>query len=237
MRVLAALGCLLVATNLAFAADIAPPPYPQPVPPPVYAPVPPPPPFTWSGIYIGANAGYGFADASLTASGFVSGTLAVPVSGFIGGGQVGANYQFGYGVIGIEADFDGSLQNATISIGGYSVTGDINYFGTVRGRVGVAFDRVLVYATGGAGYGWASSTLTFPVFPAGSASVTSTSSHLLWVGGAGVEFAITNNVSARGEWLYLDTGSIPVGTIGLTTVSRRIEDNLVRAGLNWRFVL
>jgi outer membrane immunogenic protein len=142
--------------NSAFAADIGPPPYPPPVPPAVYAPPPPPPQvFNWTGIYVGANAGWGFADYSLNASGpFLAATIAEPLSGVIGGGQLGGNYQFGAAVIGIEGDFDGSLQSATQTIGAFSATDKINYFGTLRARFGVAFDRVLVYATGGAGYGW-----------------------------------------------------------------------------------
>jgi outer membrane immunogenic protein len=87
------------------------------------------PSFTWTGFYLGANAGIGWGAGGSNNA------------GFIGGGQAGFNYQMGSIVIGGETD----LQYADI--------GTLNYFGTIRGRVGFGFDRALVYGTGGFAYG------------------------------------------------------------------------------------
>jgi len=239
MRLFAAVSCLFVALSTstsAFAADL-PPPMPAPAPPPIYTPVPVAP-FSWTGFYLGANAGYGFANASatLTAPG-LSGSSSETLSGFIGGGQLGVNYQYGIGVFGIETDFEGSTQSNVTTSGFVTETDKITYIGTVRGRIGAAFDRILLYATAGGGYG----TFSAAVTATNGTSVSAALSHFAWVAGAGLEFAFTNNLSARIEYLYLDTGSFPMLTVSLTSgtlaINGRVQDSLIRAGLNWRFTL
>jgi outer membrane immunogenic protein len=230
MRIVAALCGLLATSNLAWSADIAPATYPAPAP--IYTPPPaPPPPYNWSGPYIGLNGGYGFATASSTAAlGGVSATGSENLSGFVGGGQFGFNYQAGAAVFGVEADIDGSSQSITTTSGGLSETDKITYIGTVRGRIGVAFDRLLVYGTAGGGYGEFTSSLT----AAGIGSVSGSQSHFLWTAGAGIEYGITNNISARLEYLYADTGNLTLATVGALTLTGRVQDNLVRAGVNFR---
>jgi outer membrane immunogenic protein len=206
---------------------------------PVYAPAayvaPAPRPYSWTSVYIGANAGYGFATASETATGFgASVTASENLSGFVGGGQLGGNYQIGSLVFGLEADFDYSAQKNTTTAGIFSATDSIPWVGTLRGRIGYAADRFLIFATAGGAEGKFSTTVTANGFGSFSGSRT----HGAWTVGGGVEVGLTENLSAKLEYLYIDTGNINLATnIGGISVAGRVQDNLVRAGLNWRFPL
>lgn len=229
MRIFLTLGGLLAATSFAWGADLPVAPA-TPMPPATYAP--PAPVYNWTGFYIGLNAGYGIATASATAT--VPGasvTASENLDGFIGGGQVGINYQAGMAVFGIEADFDGSAQSNTTTGLGFSETDKIPWVGTVRGRIGAAFDRFLVYGTGGVGWGEFESTANVPGFGSASASQT----HIVYVAGAGVEYGLTPNLTARVEYLYLDTGNLNVVSIGAVALTDRVQDSLVRAGVNYKF--
>lgn len=221
--IITAVGVLAV-TKPAWAADLPPPPGPTPA----Y--------YDWTGLYIGLNAGYSSATMSETPSdGSGSGSATMP--GGIGGAQIGYNYQIGGVVFGFEADFDGSMATKSITAGSVSGTNQIPWFATLRGRIGYAFDRVLVYATAG---GAATQVLsTVNVGGLGSASTSNTAG--AWTSGGGLEMALTNNLSARVEYLYLDTGDFPVAQVGAAppppsvTVTGHVQDNLVRAGLDYRF--
>src|SRR5689334_17255399 len=124
---------------------------------PVYAPV-----FTWTGLYIGLNAGVGWADDTnvyITDTRPPARTTSLSVgsdAGFVGGGQIGYNFQTGAFVFGLEADIQYADLTAKANWSGYTWWGNggnSQYFGTVRARAGYAFDRVLVYVTGGLAYG------------------------------------------------------------------------------------
>ena len=222
IKVVAAAAGVLAATGLARGADLA------PAPTPAY--------YDWTGLYIGLNAGYASGTLSETPSDG-SGSGSASITGGIGGAQIGYNYQIGGVVLGFEADFDGSMANKSITAGSASGTTQIPWIGTLRGRVGYAFDRLLVYATAG---GAATQLLSnVNVGALGSASTSETSG--AWTAGGGIEAAITDNLSARVEYLYLDTDNITVAQVGGTppppvvTVNGRLQDSLVRAGLNYRF--
>jgi outer membrane immunogenic protein len=217
-----ALTALCWTTNV-FAADMPPPGGP---PMPAAAYVPPPPPFSWTGFYIGGNIGYGFASGTLDAFGATS---SENLTGVIGGVQAGANYQMGPAVFGIEADFDGSGQSITTTVFGITEADKIPWFGTLRGRLGFAVDRFLVYGTGGVGWGEFNSNISAPGFGAISLS----QSHAALAAGAGLEVGITNNVTARIEYLYLDTGNFNL--TALPGFSARLQDSIVRAGVNLKF--
>ena len=221
-RIVAAAAGVLAVTTLAWGADLAPPPMPA------Y--------YNWTGLYIGLNAGYASAAVSEAPSdGSGSGRTTIP--GGIGGAQIGYNYQIGGVVLGFEADFDGSMATKSITAGSVSGTTQIPWIGTFRGRVGYAFDRCLLYATAG---GAATQLLSnVNVGALGSAGTAETSG--AWTVGGGIEAAIADNLSARVEYLYLDTGNITVAQVGgappppVVTVTGRLQENLVRAGLNYRF--
>lgn len=221
---LTAVAGVLAATGAASAADL--------MPPPAAAP------YSWTGLYLGLNAGYAGATVTNTvAGGGLDGSGSVSIPGGIGGAQLGSNYQLGAVVMGFEADFDGTMatkSSATITAAGGVTTGtdQIPWIGTLRGRLGYAFDRFLVYATAGGAATQLVSNLN--VGAVGSASTTFT--HGAWTAGGGFETAITDSLSARLEYLYLDTGNINVAQVGppFVTVTGRVQENLLRAGLNYR---
>jgi outer membrane receptor protein involved in Fe transport/opacity protein-like surface antigen len=188
--------------------------------------------YNWTGFYLGLNAGDAFGINTVTASGG-GGSASVKEPGFLGGAQVGANYQTGPIVWGFEADYDASTQNKSLPAGVLTgSTSQTPWLATLRGRVGIAFDRYLVYATAG---GAAGELRSIANVPAGTTNTTVT--YGTWTAGAGLEYGITDNLSARVEYLYLDKGNIQTGVIGppATAITSHLQDNLVRAGLNYRF--
>jgi outer membrane immunogenic protein len=239
-KLLMAAAALLVTAAGASAADL-----------PVYKAPPPPylPGWTWTGFYIGGNLGGGWARGTQTDAivGLGSISASETLSGIIGGGQIGYNWQAGTFVFGLEADVDGSGESVTNNFScvgfvagcGVSVTDRVNAFGTARGRVGVAFDRGLVYATGG--FSWQnmsrSVTVTVPGFLNGVASASTTRGG--YAVGAGVETALWGNWIGGVEYLYLDTGTWTVDTVTVgantATESLRMQNNIVRGRLSYKF--
>ncbi|MFK8250589.1 outer membrane protein [Ancylobacter terrae] len=206
---IAAAGLMFAAP--AFAADIAPAPYPTKAPPAIIAA----PSYDWSGFYIGGNAGYAWGDSS-NPTGYAS----LSPDGWLGGGQIGVNYQFGNNVvIGAEADLQGSDIND--NVGSYGTKMD--YFGTVRGRVGYAFDNVLPYLTGG--FAWGHNEVSFD-------GATSDNTHVGWTVGAGLEYGISPNWTVKAEYLYLDLGDEYYQSIGANT---DVKANVGRVGVNYKF--
>jgi outer membrane immunogenic protein len=180
-----------------------------------------PPTFTWTGFYIGANAGYGFGEFSK------DGRLFDDADGFVGGGQVGFNYQIGQFVAGLEADLQGADMKAG---GGPLILGSqakIEYFGTVRGRLGVAFDRALVYVTGGYAFGQAKVSIP-------GLLISDDNMHNGYTVGGGIEYAFTNNISLKGEYLYVNLEDKNFTGLGLGTAKAGAEFSVVRAGVNYR---
>jgi outer membrane immunogenic protein len=226
---LAAGAILLGAVGAASAADL---PGPAPMPPPqapaTYVPVAPV--FSWTGFYLGANAGYAWSTGSGTFFSPAANSFAASGSAFEAGGQLGYNYQFGGGfVLGAEGDFQGSFgSGATVTSAALvgSANAKVPWFGTLRGRVGYAFDRLMIYGTGGAVFG--DGTLSGPAF-------SGSSTYWTWTVGAGAEYAFAGPWSAKVEYLYAGTpSSIPLPP-GVTSVSGSASTNLIRAGLNYHF--
>lgn len=245
----AAVAASTMAAGGAFAADL-----PRKSVPATFAQ--PVPIFTWTGVYVGINGGYIFdgGRSNITGSPGLLATGLAPVGniktlgdGFTIGGTIGYNYQIGNFVAGLEADLNYVDLGKTVvtGIGPLTTTlsQEASYLGTVRGRLGVAFDRVLIYATGGLAYGDQDATTSLSGLGAawtGSKSDT----RFGYTVGAGLEYAITNNWSAKVEYLYYDLGktnytspqvagvAIP-GVFGTTKAENR--GNLVRAGINYRF--
>jgi outer membrane immunogenic protein len=226
-RLLPVLGCsaLLLASEIASAtaADLPP-------PPPAYAQV-----FSWTGFYIGANAGYGWTNTSGTLT-TTSGSehFTITGNGFLGGAQAGYNWQWSSVVLGAEADFQGTTINGPFSASAgplISATAKEPWFGTVRGRLGYAIDRVLIYATGGAVYG--DTTLNGTVSTV--APFSSSATFWTWTAGAGVEAAFWGCWSAKLEYLYIDTPNNTPAIAPVTKVSSSASTNIVRAGINYHF--
>jgi outer membrane immunogenic protein len=218
--------------------------------------------YSWTGFYLGGNIGYSVGSdrtsGSLSSGGttLVTGADAVvaPV-GAIGGAQLGYNWQGGPNwLVGFEADFQGSGQKGTsctilcnnASTGlqeTFTAQHKLDYFGTVRGRVGVVANTALFYVTGGGAYGRVAQTLEAvvnagPGSPAFSTAITSVENKFGFVVGAGVEAALGGNWTGKIEYLYMDLGSIATsGSIPLPATlaaSSNIHDNIIRGGLNYR---
>jgi outer membrane immunogenic protein len=229
-RTLLAISALLIAAP-AVAADLRPA-YKAPA---MAAPVPM---VNWTGFYVGGNIGGGWADVSnSTTFGGVTFSGSETLSGVIGGGQIGYNWQFNNWLIGVEADLQGSGQRRDYSgaIGGLAVTGTdrIPWFGTVRGRIGAVWNSWLVYFTGGGAWGEFESTATATF---GGVTVTGSTSdtHAAWTIGGGLETMLWDRWSGKIEYLYIDTGDIST-SFGAATMTTRVRDNILRVGLNYHF--
>jgi outer membrane immunogenic protein len=224
-------AAIALAASPALAADLPvqnPPPPPQA--PSTYIPTVAPE-YNWGGLYIGLNGGYGFGQSNWTPVGGI-GTGNFDIKGGLAGGTIGANFQTSQFVFGIEGDFDwADISGSNTSLCGIvtACTTSDQWLGTIRGRVGYAFDRVLVYGTAGGAFGDVKATLT---------TVGSTdSSEFGWTAGAGVEVALTDNITAKAEYLFIDlqNGSCSATFCGGTGVPVSFDASLVRAGLNFKF--
>ncbi|WP_188611219.1 outer membrane protein [Chelatococcus reniformis] len=240
----------LLTAGSAFAADLPSRKY-APVAPAVIVPV-----FTWTGFYVGVNAGYawntnndnnayGYGYPGYAGYGYYGDSGSD--GGFAGGGQIGYNYQIGQFVIGAEADIQyadlGGKNNY-----GYGNQG-MDWFGTVRARAGFAFDRALIYATGGFAYGGGGNNNSAyfgnnygygGAYYGGNGDNTATG----WTVGGGLEYAFTDNITAKVEGLYvsLDRGNSDVYLPGAALAtsyysngSKNNEFGVVRVGLNYKF--
>jgi outer membrane immunogenic protein len=229
-RILWAGALALAAATQAFAADLPPPMAPPPRAPAAYVPVMSPA-YNWSGFYLGLNTGFGFGSSTWTP--LASGSFAV--DGAMAGGTLGANYQIGQLVLGVEGDIDwqglrGSSNTAPcIGIPGGCDTAS-NWISTFRGRLGYAFDRVMVYGTaGGAAANVEASSGALP---------WTGSTELGWSAGAGLEAAMTDNWTAKIEYLFADFQKGSCTTVTCTTAptqSVSFYENMVRAGVNYKF--
>lgn len=224
---------LLAAVTAAFGLAAASPGLAADLPRPVYkAPVYQAPvvaPFSWSGFYVGINGGYGWGKADLSN---VLGASSVSPKGALIGGTVGYNMQSGIWVWGLEADFDFStVKGSDTTVGTICAAGcevKSKWFGTARGRIGYAFDRWLPYLTGGAAFGDVTGGLT--------GGATASKTQLGWTVGAGVEYAFLGPWSAKLEYLYADLGKFTCDAATCVVATDvKYKENLVRAGLNYRF--
>jgi outer membrane immunogenic protein len=264
---------------------------------PVYKKAPVAPPvFSWTGFYLGGNAGYSWGRASTDLTDTVTTTATIttlagtPVAsatvttnsfgndrarlnGALGGFQAGYNWQFDRYVAGFEGDIQATGQRGDVTIcpvtagpapalcpgAAGTLFGTASYrlpwFGTLRGRVGVTFDRILLYATGGLAVGEVKADGTVggaALIPLTAGSVSTTRAG--WVFGGGIEGAIDRNWSIKAEYLHMDFGSLDqsISASGVftavlgdfrTTLSQnltsafhtRVTDDVFRVGVNYRF--
>lgn len=245
---------LLAATALAtcgaeaLAADLAVKPRSQ-APAPVFDP--------WRGWYAGGNVGgsWGRSQSDFIISSITSITASESLrpDGVIGGGQLGYNWQLDPNwLIGAEADIQGSGQRAsatridTVDVEGVTTNYEtkVEWFGTVRGRLGYVFDRrILVYATGGLAYGRVSisgtSSDVFGGTTLSTAAFSNSDVNTGWTAGGGVEgVAWDPRWTWKAEYLYLDLGTVDttVTSVLITAhASTKFTDHVVRAGLNFHF--
>ena len=221
--------------------------------------------YDWTGFYVGGHVGYGWSNTTTTLDGFPISAWApfgsepgIPASydrnlrGFIGGGQVGYNYQTGRVVLGVETDLSytnihndltrsGLDQAASFFVDNESQK--LKWLATVRGRLGfAAMDRLLIFATGGLAVGKidVSSSFSYPGAIAYSGTATTTKTG--WTLGGGAEYALLNNWSVKFEYLYVDLGTVSV--IGnpsppnppvYTQAVVETKSHIARLGINYKF--
>jgi outer membrane immunogenic protein len=237
------------------------------------APAPPECDYTWTGFYFGGNAGYGWGSADThfdplpDAATFVDlapQTLNPDPSGFIGGGQVGYNWQWNkWLVLGVETDFQGSdiegshRRSSFLDFDGDIANDDPNvfleahermqWFGTARGRIGFApLCRLLVYATGGLAYGNVDYSAQTNFDNGFTYSTKFSETNVGWTVGGGLEYAISHHWSVKAEYLYYDLGNqsrtepqlddgVRTGSIFFVRNNFETTGNIVRGGLNFKF--
>ncbi len=232
-----------------------------------------PPPFTWTGFYVGANVGGIWGTGSRSTTFYTAGfpwlstyypnTLGSGGSGWLIGGQAGYNWQSGAAVFGVETDIDWtsgsknfSYTSAPFTVAPLGDTINVNasakmtWLGTTRARVGFVAtpdNRLMFYGTGGLAYGGGSGYLnvwdTFNnIYWHGAPSST----RVGWTIGAGVEYAITNNITLKGEYLYYNLGSSNVVTSPTiytanlwpgtyATAKYNFDGSIFRVGMNYKF--
>jgi outer membrane immunogenic protein len=243
-RLSAALGLLAAAWSTAHAADL--PAGAAPAPPAFYRPHI----YDWTGFYFGGHIGAGrqynaYTDTTTTL--VPAGNVSSHAEwGTVGGAQVGVNYQMTPVVVGLEGTWSAS------SLTGFALTPSfipsvqvrdtttVNWFATATGRVGYALDQLLLYAKGGAAWMRAGTTrdVLLSNVNVGTASLTDVRTG--WTAGAGLEWGITENLSAKLEYDYLDFGTknytytlVPIAVT--TPISIRSQTHMITAGLNYRF--
>ncbi len=206
------------------------------------------PSFTWAGFYIGGNVGYGWAKSDIISAAATNGLCWAPGcgatvtpnrNGFLGGAQVGYNWQYGFFVAGLEADLGYMTGSGTSILQGFPTTSGNNspgFYGTGRARLGVAVNNFLVFVTGGA---IAADLGARAVDNTHALNTSSTSTQWGWTLGGGVEYALTHHWSTKVDYLHYDLGTKQVGgTFGGATIqffNVKNTGDLVRVGLNYKF--
>jgi outer membrane immunogenic protein len=214
-----------------------------------FAPVPAPmpsmviavPTFTWTGFYAGLHAGYVWSEADartgseLADDDIIPGSARFDNDGFMFGAQAGYNVQFGALVAGVEGDVSWTdVGGSTSGANRATFHADLDWLATLRGRLGVAFDRALFYGTAGFAFGDTSYRVDWDGGTWGSSDLQTG-----YAVGAGVEYAFTNNLTLKAEWLYYDLGreTVRLERDELATADYRFENNgnLARIGVNFKF--
>ena len=189
------IGLLIIAGGRARSADIL-------------TKVPPPTSYSWTGFYLGGHFGYGVGSFGPGANPISDQAEFLPstLTGFIGGFQGGYNFQLANSVVlGLEADlsFTSPIDRPATGLAPFNTTFD--YFGTARGRVGYAFGSLLPYVT--AGFAWGQTKVDLN-HQSGNVVSSKSTNHVGWTVGAGVEYALKDNWTAKFEYNYIDLGSV-----------------------------
>ncbi|RJF68553.1 outer membrane protein [Rhodopseudomonas palustris] len=199
-----------------------------------------PPPANWAGLYIGANFGGALGRNATTASlaGFNE-NFSLSPDGYVGGGQIGYNWQAASWVFGVEADFQGSTQkdDRTAVLGSnIAYNQKLPWFGTARARLGYAIDTSLFYVTGGYAYGNVKTNIVTPF-----TNDTVTNSRSGYAVGAGVEtpfslFGLLGpNWTSKTEYLYVDLGSKTDSFAVIGQSTSKVTEHMLRTGINYHF--
>jgi outer membrane immunogenic protein len=206
----------------------------MPVKAPAYKAVDPG--FSWTGCYVGVEAGYGWGSTDVNAATDGHAILhGSHVDGGLGGGTLGCNWQTGAWVWGVENDFSWAGFRGTgldLSNPAFFEGVKANWLDTLRARVGYAVDRSFWYVTGGAAFSDIKvSAEHLGITPKETESKTATG----WTIGGGVEYAIDPHWTAKIEYLYVDFGRDSYAFTSYIDRSASLKENIVRVGLNYKF--
>ncbi|BCP54551.1 outer-membrane immunogenic protein [Kaistia sp. 32K] len=215
--------------------------------------------FNWTGFYVGVHGGVAAGDfkypGDITATSgnqvfsLLNGELEQDASGGFGGAQIGYNWQFNPNwVVGVEADiaaasYEGKISGNFNTIGNFGGNFDagseVEWFGTVRGRLGYAWDNLLLYGTGGFAYGSVKSSISANINGVSVVDESASNTQTGWTVGAGFEYGITKNITLKTEYLYVDLGSETIIDENLNGVHAGLDVetkfHTLKAGLNYKF--
>lgn len=185
------------------------------------------PVYDWTGAYIGAHVGYGWADVDRSSTALANSYNA---NGFLAGVHFGYNHQIDQFVVGIEGDIEwANLNGDDNGVGGTVDETDFNWTGSIRARLGYAFDRLLVYGTGGIAFAGIDQN------NAGGVPASIQKTYTGWTIGAGAEYAFADNLTTRIEYRYSDFGKEDFAPAGLVPFSNDITSHSVRLGISYKF--
>jgi outer membrane immunogenic protein len=188
-------------------------------------------PFNWTGFYIGAHVGAGWSTNEWIDRGLPQANY--NLNGFLGGGQIGYNWQSGWAVWGVEADASlTNLKGGGVCFGVLECSSKIDALGTITARFGGAVDHTLVYVKGGAAWVHEKHTFDEPLF---DEEFTESKTRWGWTVGTGVEYAFAPNWSGKVEYNFLDFGKAnSFGAVfdGLLDIRQTVHT--VKLGLNYR---
>jgi outer membrane immunogenic protein len=232
---------MLLAGVPAVAADLEPSPVRAPAPMPAIATV-----YSWTGLYLGVHGGGGWSKWNgMDPTDPASGWSAANGSGAVAGGQVGGNYQIGNAVLGLEGTY--AWSDIKVDAGGpfaggagFTLTVKNDYLATIAGRVGYAFDRVLVYGKGGAAFTRDKYSANNGLAGALAGTANGAFDRTGWVAGAGIEWAFLSNWSVKGEYNYMRFGQLSealatVGNLAATPAVVKLDTQTAVLGINYRF--
>jgi outer membrane immunogenic protein len=192
--------------------------------------------YDWTGFYLGVNAGVGLGrDRTQRFDAASADSLYLSPLGAIGGGQIGYNWQtnsfLGPLVLGVEADIQGAdMTDNRTDVRGVQYGQKLDWFGTVRGRIGLVTGPTLSYVTAGYAYGNVNTTVVN-----GGVPFTFNGGRSGWTWGSGVEAALGGNWTGKIEYLYVDLGDrTDVFAGGTQTLRSELRENIFRVGLNYR---
>jgi outer membrane immunogenic protein len=193
--------------------------------------------YNWTGFYIGGHVGGAWGDKHwFDASSPPTEDLGVDkVSGVVAGGQLGVNWQISNWLLGIEGQASWSNAKGNHHSGSEDFESKVDWLGTIAGRVGLAFDRVLIYGKGGAAFAHDVHHGTASQF---NLALEADGTRWGWMAGGGIEVALGGNWSAKGEYNFMDFGKKAFTFTGTSTVPNQIIDqqiHVAKFGINYRF--
>ena len=228
---LAGTALATLVSGSAMAADL------RPARAPIYTKAPMAPAFSWTGCYVGGNAGGLWSNETWSRATTGAAQSIQNTSGGLAGGQIGCNYQVGTWVFGIQGDYDwanASGSTADASFLGGTDQSNVNSLASVTGRAGYAWDRFLGYVKGGGAWVKDGYSVTTAAGLVASAGETRNG----WTLGVGGEYAFTDWLSGFAEYDYYNFGTTTdtfTGTLGTGSSNIKQNVSVAKAGVNFKF--